>query len=128
MTPEQRNGIRDRFLASSPSHWRAELTSSGLALLVCGGSGVVHFGIHHQSLPNAYFAAHAHQDIPALLVHIDELQAELDQLRASFKCDMLEDSEALRLAYEKGGDDALRAGKRLAALGDAPDIMIGPGY
>lgn len=129
MTPEERRAIRDRYLESSPGHWQASsaLSPSGLVLVRCGGMGDATFGSGQRSLANAEFTAHAHQDVPALLAHADALQARLDaaeadrdQLRAIFERDVLTDSEAMRLAYERGKADR-SAASHLETIREAYD-------
>jgi hypothetical protein len=49
--------------------------------------------------------ATARQDIPDLLAALEAAQKELEQLRAIFEHDMLEDDAGIRAAYERGVKD-----------------------
>ena len=54
------------------------------------------------------FCQSAPDDLGRLLAHVQNLQAELEQLRTIFSRDMLEDDASIRAAYERGKMDAAR--------------------
>ena len=119
MTPEQLAEIEERAKAategpwyavnysdpSQPSSWSVECHMPDTLTVAIATNG---YGEEGEPERNAWFIAHAKQDIPALLAHVQTLQAELDQLRTIFSRDLLEDDASIRAAYERGKMDAAR--------------------
>lgn len=139
MTPEQLKDIRDRLSVLESAGWRyvAEPQDSwgGMGEVLDDDNRPVAFahlmGFGAFNAEDGSFVAHSRQDIPALLSHVDALQARLDaaeaerdQLRAIFACDLLEDSEALRLAYERGKADRVREERAERAAREAGGFEV----
>lgn len=90
LTDEQLAAIRERADAATPGPWATalEVDHDGQYWVVTPPDGSVLFSVckvgHKGELKteeDAEFIAHARQDIPALLAHIDALTAELATLR-----------------------------------------------
>lgn len=94
MTPAELSEIWKRWERSTPGEWQA--------VMWIGGSGGAVWGEHFPVMKAEWFkttsertleeikldlefAAHAHQDIPALRAHIDQLTAERDALREALQ-------------------------------------------
>lgn len=82
LTQEQIQEIKARHEATTPGAWvdrePRETTGFGhtvFSLRTCQHILSMHGKNKQEKLANAEFIAHAHQDIPALLAHIEELEA-----------------------------------------------------
>lgn len=135
MTPEQLKDIRDRLAAVEPwgsINWRLRPEAShGAVWGVIRGEPVHPYPDIATDPEHAlWFVQDAAINVGSLLSHVDALQARLDaaeaerdQLRAIFACDLLEDSEALRLAYERGKADAT-AKHIFTDASNSPDVPL----
>lgn len=132
MTPEQLKDIRDQLATVAPwggIDWSGEYwPDANGARRIVGESASG--GPVENALWVLTFLEDAASHVTGLLSHADALQARLDaaeaerdQLRAIFACDLLEDSEALRLAYERGKADAT-AKHIFTDASNSPDVPL----
>ena len=82
LTDEQLAAIRARAEAATPGPWHVPGGDDGGADWVDKANGDM--VCQCTSYRNAPFIAHAREDIPALLAHIDGLQAEIDRWHAEW--------------------------------------------
>lgn len=78
LTQEQLEAIRQRAENATPSPWQIATTTDG-AYVLDTDDMVIAATIERTE--DAAFIAHARTDIPALLDHIAELEAEIEELR-----------------------------------------------
>lgn len=94
MTPDEQ-AIRERCNAATPGPWTNENSSYIFARIPGGrpnGEGIANFHdyarrtlTHEQNTANAAFAAHAREDVPALLDLVDELRGKIEKQRKCIK-------------------------------------------
>jgi hypothetical protein len=119
MTPEGIEAARGRASNVPARRWTVERGSGDIFEIVRAEfprwtDAVIPNDADHMGAV-ADFLANSITDVRGLLAHADALQARLDaveaerdQLRAIFERDVLTDSEAMRLAYERGKADVMK--------------------
>ncbi len=84
LTPEELKAIRERAEKATAGEWNIRTTDYGSMdiyadSLECIAGGTETGAIYEEN--NAAFIAHSREDIPALLTHIQELEAKLSRAR-----------------------------------------------
>ena len=80
LTDDQLKEIRTRCEAATPGEWRWHFRHDAGAYRITRKDEILGF-VHSQW--NAVFLANAHEDMPALLTHIEEQSTEIDRLRVA---------------------------------------------